>query len=579
MKKATWLAPYSFEPSEHVAQLCAIIDCIERETSVDNSILYRILAKHPKGGRAFFSKSELLLGARHLADQGLWHGDYPSFVEKIQVKPIRTQSGVTPVTVLTQPHPCPGRCIFCPNDPNMPKSYLSKEPGAQRAERHRFDPYEQTHARLKAIDQMGHSTQKVELIILGGTWSSYPRRYQLWFVKRCFDALNEFEPRITPGAEQRGGSAVPVASVRADELGWRARDASELMLELQEAHRINERAHCRSVGLTVETRPDHVTQQEVVRIRALGATRVQVGYQSLSDRVLELNVRGHQVSHSRESTALLRRAGFKIQAHWMANLYGSSPEQDIEDFERLFSDPGLRPDELKMYPCMLVKDTALEAQYRAGLWRAYTKDELVHVLVECLRRVPPYCRVNRVVRDIPGQDLVTGERVNGLRGTVEAELVKRGYRSRDVRAREIRRRRVDPGALRLEALSYETDVADETFLQFVTGDEILVGFLRLSLPRQASYIAELAGSALIREVHVYGSAVPIGTRDARRSQHSGLGRRLVERARVLAAQAGFQKLAVIAAVGTRDYYRALGFGDGSLYQFLQFGALSHGGGP
>lgn len=507
-----------------------------------------------------FTKSELLRGARYLADHRLWDGDFDALLAKLQVKPIRTQSGVTPVTVLTQPWPCPGRCIFCPNDPAMPKSYLSKEPGAQRAERHRFDPYAQVASRLGTLDRMGHGTSKIELIVLGGTWSSYPRAYQLWFVLRLFEALNDFSPEVVTGAAR-------APRLRTEGTNdWRNRPVTALENALAAAHRDNERAHSRSVGLTVETRPDHVSDDEVQRIRRLGATRVQVGYQSLDDAVLAANVRGHTTLDSALATERLRLGAFKIQAHWMPNLYGSTRERDIQDFERLFSDPRFRPDELKIYPCQLVQGTALEQQHRRGEWRPYEKDELLDLLATCLAKVPPYCRVSRVVRDIPGQDLVVGERVNGLRDAVAAELARRGTPSRDVRAREIRTLVVDPRALGLECLRYETSVSDEVFLQLVTPGDDLAAFLRLTLPRRPPALSELSTSALIREVHVYGAAVSVGRRDARRSQHTGLGTRLIGRARELAAGAGFRDLAVISAIGTREYYRKLGFSDGELYQ-------------
>ncbi len=576
VKQRSWVAPYSFEPEQYLDALRSVISQIENEPLLSAKALHRILAKHPKDGSGFFTKSELLRAARHLSERSLWTGDYGALVEKLQVKPVRTRSGVTPITVLTQPWPCPGQCIFCPDDATMPKSYLPKEPGAQRAARHRFDPYEQTAGRLKAVDSMGHCTDKVELIVLGGTWSAYPRKYQLWFTERLFAALNDFRPHIMaplniakPVEAQRARAAEPADAEPvepAEPESWRALSVADLGAALAKAQRENESAHCRCVGYTIETRPDQISEAEVVRIRRLGATRVQIGYQSLNDDVLELNKRGHTVADSQKATEDLRRAGFKIQAHWMANLYGSDPQKDVEDFEKLFSDPRLCPDELKLYPCMLVENTALEEQYRAGLWRPYEVEELSEVLTECLKRVPPYCRVSRVVRDIPGQDLVVGFRVNGLRDTVESRLAERGERSRDIRSREIGRDPIDREQLTLSEVPYETSVSSEIFLQLVTPKDDLAGFLRLSLPKADASIPELGGNAIIREVHVYGAAVPIGSRHSERSQHFGLGTRLVRRAEDLARQAGFERLSVISAIGTRDYYRGLGFEDGELYQ-------------
>ncbi|MFQ5792726.1 MAG: elongator complex protein 3, partial [Acidobacteriota bacterium] len=363
MKSITWSTPYRFSPAEHEQELSAIIREIETVEELDRSTLDRILRKYPKGGKGFFSKSEIIQGYRHL--RGEWKSPDP-FIERVRMKPVRTLSGVAPVTVLTQPYPCPGECIFCPNDVRMPKSYLSREPGAQRAAHHQFDPYRQTFSRLRALRQMGHGIDKVELIILGGTWSSYPESYQLWFLRRCFEAMNDFgngegglagdsvPPRIDfrKLASQGNGrfTTNPYNQVVADFLkseGWDrwAEDRqSATWEELARAQRENEHGTVRNVGLSVETRPDHLSEEEVGMIRRQGATKVQIGYQSLSDDVLRLNRRGHDVAATRRAMRLLRHAGFKIQAHWMPNLYGSSPQEDIEDFDRIFSEPDFRPD-------------------------------------------------------------------------------------------------------------------------------------------------------------------------------------------------------------------------------------------
>jgi elongator complex protein 3 len=335
------------------------------------------------------------------------------------------------------------------------------------------------------------------------------------------------------------------------------------------AHRKNEGGTSRCVGLSVETRPDYVTEEEVIRIRRLGATKVQIGIQSLSDEVLALNRRGHDVRSTRRAVQLLRRAGFKIQTHWMPNLYGSSPEKDIEDFGRMFSDPDFRPDELKIYPCSLIGSAELMVHYEAGRWKPYTREELTEVLTECLKRVASYCRVSRVIRDIPGEDILVGNKVTNFRNVAEAELEKKNWRCRDIRSREIRDGRIRINGLHLDEVPYDTSVGKEIFLEFVTGDDRLVGFLRLCLPASNPFIEELNESALIREVHVYGAAVNIGKRGERQSQHLGLGTRLIRQASELAGRAGYRNLAVISSVGTREYYRRLGFHDGELYQHLE----------
>ena len=299
----------------------------------------------------------------------------------MQRRPVRTQSGVTPLTVLTKPFPCPGKCVFCPNDLRMPKSYLSDEPGAQRAAANHFDPYLQTWNRLAAYRAIGHPVDKVEIIVLGGTWSFYPEAYQVWFAARCFEALNDFgdgrdgRSEIEPSApvfdalparvDGREHATNPynrmVRGFLADRLGGElVPEAEQAAWErLEVAQGANESAACRSVGFVIETRPDHVTEEEVLRIRRLGATKVQIGIQSLDDTVLEANQRGHDVGATRDAVARLRLAGFKIHAHWMPNLLGSTPERDVEDFARLWGDPAIRPDELKIYPCSLIESAEL----------------------------------------------------------------------------------------------------------------------------------------------------------------------------------------------------------------------------
>jgi len=506
-------------------------------------------------------------------------------VQRVQLRPVRTQSGVTPLTVLSKPWPCPGRCVFCPNDVRMPKSYLADEPGAQRAAQSHFDPYLQTWGRLAAYRAIGHPVDKVELIVLGGTWSSYPEPYRIWFAKRCFDALSDFGAGIdaraaaAPGVRDFGSLADPdrrgyndtvSAHLRARQ-GGRLLEAGEqaTWAALEAAHRRNESAACRAVGFAVETRPDHVTPTEVLHMRRLGCTKVQLGFQSLSDDVLSRNGRGHDVAATRRAMRRLRAAGFKVHAHWMPNLLGSTPQADLADFARLFDDADFRPDELKIYPCSLIETAELMDHYRRGEWRPYTHTELLDVVAGALARVPRWCRVTRVIRDISSDDIVAGNKLTNFRQIAEAEVARRGGRCADVRAREIRSGAVDEATLSLRTTGYATSIGEERFLEVVTPDDRLVGFLRLALPRhEAGEDApdELAGAAVVREVHVYGASLELGRAAGGRAQHRGLGRRLVEAAAEAARDAGYGRLAVISAVGTRPWYRRLGFADGALYQ-------------
>ena len=580
---------FQFEPEVYEKQLAALIAEIEVLALFDQASYESVLRRYPKDGSGFFSKSEIIQGFRYLSRKLDWARDEVAFLEKLRMKPVRTLSGVAPVTVLTKPYPCPGKCIFCPSDVRMPKSYLSDEPGAQRAAQYQFDPFNQSLSRLLTYHNTGHNVDKAEVIVLGGTWSSYPEAYQIWFVKRCFDALNAFSPETpTPyvtrpktafdfrdmNVEVDGRSmARSYNSIVAGALDCLEPTVSPLEVAdwgaLELAQKRNESAVARSVGLVVETRPDNLHLEEVLRIRRLGATKVQIGYQSLSDRVLALNRRGHDVADIRRATKLLRQAGFKIHAHWMPNLLGSTPELDVEDFERLFDDPDFRPDELKIYPCSLVESAELMGYYERREWLPYSQSELTWVLTECLRRTPEYCRITRVIRDIPGTDIVTGNKVTNLRQVAEEEIRLRGLESRDIRAREIRHRSVDPSRLTLRRLDYDTGLGREVFLQFVTPEDRIAAFLRLSLPARQIQIPEIESSAMIREVHVYGHLAAIGQRLGARSQHLGLGRRLIRRARKIATEENYRNLAVISAVGTRPYYRRLGFSDGPLYQHLE----------
>lgn len=581
-------ALHAFDARRHEPALVAIIDAVRAHRGpLDDRSLSKILCAYPKEGRGAFSKSEIIRGFRALAPDKGWD-DESAIVDRLRMKPVRTSSGVAPVTVLTRPFPCPGRCVFCPSDVRMPKSYLAREPGAQRAEQHAFDPYAQTLGRLFALHHNGHAVDKVELIVLGGTWSSYPEDYQRWFVTRCFDALNDFGALRsasdrgeaidlpTPAAAPASTGAVvpgdPTNSynqvVSRDGRGKTRDEESRTWADVAAAHRCNERAAARCVGLVLETRPDCVDLDETRRLRRLGATKVQLGLQSLDDDVLAANRRGHDVETSRRAMTLLRAAGFKIHAHWMPNLLGSDPDRDRVDFARLFDDPAVRPDELKIYPCSLVETADLVTFHQRGEWRPYRDEELRELLADCLLQVPPYCRVTRVIRDIPGDEILVGNRTTNLRQVVAEDLAKRGEASRDIRAREIGRTPFTSAAAELVSLSYGTGVGEERFLQWVVDGDRLAGFCRLSLPSAESPIEELGRAAVLREVHVYGGLVGFdaGEDAGAQAQHRGLGRRLVETAATMARDANFTSLAVISAVGTRDYYRRLGFVDGDAYQ-------------
>ncbi len=588
--------------------LIAILQEIVASPDFSLKQLNKILRKYPKDGKGFFRRDELIRAYREFAGtNGLPPFD-PTMLERLRRKPVRTRSGVTPLTVLTKPFPCPGKCIFCPNDVRMPKSYLADEPGAQRAENNSFDPYLQTYARLTAYRDIGHPTDKIEIIILGGTWSFYPETYQIWFIKRIFDAMHDFGNGIDHTAEvetalleysqlhpirnttqatiNAGTQAYNqvVQNIYSDEM-YRSREQAQAIAqgvvertpvtefatwdELEAIHRENETAVCRSVGLVIETRPDHISVEEVLRIRRLGCTKVQIGFQSLNDDVLTANKRGHDVAATRRAVKLLRQAGFKIHAHWMPNLYGSSPSLDVTDYARMFDDPDFRPDELKIYPCSLIESAELMQYHEQGLWQPYTHEELLEVLTTVLANTPEYCRLTRVVRDIPSTDIVVGNKLTNFREYAEAELKARGLRSGDIRMREIRNRSVEPETLSLDEICYTSSCGEEVFLQYITPNRQIAGFLRLALPTASPITPELEDAAMIREVHVYGQSLQLGEAASGQAQHTGLGTSLIERAVEIATEKGYRQLAVISAIGTRAYYRKRDFTDGQLYQFRE----------
>jgi elongator complex protein 3 len=595
--------------NHHRDPLLGILQTVIDQPEIQKDDIDRLVRVIAKQIGINYGRDDLIRAYRQFTESGDLPPYDPSVMGRLRRKPVRTSSGVTPVTVLTKPFPCPGECIFCPNDVRMPKSYLSDEPGAQRAEQNSFDPYLQTYTRLQAYYNTGHPTDKIEVIVLGGTWSFYPETYQIWFIKRIFDALHDFGERldrrdevqaelleasqlhptnnitnvVIHGVDMTQTYNQAVQSVYSAEMA-RSRDLHARFAsaererrvtdeyatwdELKVAHRQNEDAPCRCVGLVIETRPDHISVEEVLRIRRLGCTKVQIGFQSLNDSVLRANKRGHTVAATRRAVALLRQAGFKIHAHWMPNLYGSSPQMDVEDYVRMFADLDFRPDELKIYPCSLIESAELMQVYQRGDWQPYTQDELLNLLVDCFQRTPEYCRLTRVIRDIPGTDIVVGNKATNFRQMVENELVRRGEKSPDIRAREVRFRPVSADQLERDELHYESSVSDEIFLQCISEDRAIAGFLRLSLPKRGidPLTNELADAAIIREVHVYGQSIEIGEASAGRAQHTGLGTQLIERAAQIACERGYSRLAVISAIGTRGYYRKRGFEDGQLYQ-------------
>ena len=604
---------YRFDSKKHKAELKSLFLELETWGSTTPNKLASLIRKNSKVEGGLFSKNQLISAYRQMAGKDGLQPFSSEIISFLRMKPVRTASGVAPVTVLTKPFPCPGNCIFCPSDVRMPKSYLSDEPGAQRAERNWFDPYMQTYQRLESLYTNGHSVDKVEIIVLGGTWSYYQEKYQIWFIKECFRALNEYgnqdgrnkvllhyeqmnkklqqmnahflssdpeENKLSlkekeiegESLEKTYNQTISEVYTAPEKIGGFDQYQTANWEELEGLQKINETAAQRCVGLVVETRPDNISEEEIIRIRRLGATKAQIGFQSLNDVVLEKNKRGHDVAATKKAVKLLRSAGFKIHAHWMANLYGSDVEGDKKDYDKLFNDENFRPDELKVYPCSLLSSAELMQYHQDGRWQPYSYEELLEVLSHALINTPEYCRLTRVVRDIPSTDIVKGNKKTNFRQIAQQHLDKTGKQTRDIRAREIRHQKFDEDEVQLTEANYQTSVGEERFLQFVVpqsnGPSKIVAFLRLSLPQKKSFIKELGNSAVIREIHVYGQAVKIGKKGQLRPQHLGFGTRLIQKAKEMASERGYKKLAVISGVGTREYYRKKGFKDGKLYQFM-----------
>ena len=509
--------------------------------------LDRALRDHPQADGGLLAKHVLVAAYHELVESGEWQED-PAFLASIRMKPVRTLSGVTTVTVLTKPYPCPGRCIFCPTETYMPKSYLHDEPGAARAFQNRFDPFDQVSSRISEYEAVGHPTDKIECLVLGGTWSSYRRDYQEWFIRRCFDAMNGSNSASSEEPEGRSSSPPSLEKLHA-------------------AQQVNETTTHRNVGLVIETRPDEISADELVWLRRLGVTKVQMGAQSLDDRVLALNQRGHMSADTLRATTLLRAAGFKIVLHWMPNLLGATLDSDRADFIRLWQD-GYAPDEIKIYPTQLLESAELYQYWQRGEYTPYTTEELIQLIADIKTTIPEYCRVNRIIRDIPSTHVVEGNKRTSLRQDALAELKRRGQSCRCIRCREVRRESVNPSELKLTDQVYHPSSAEEHFLSFVTPDDRIAGYLRLSLPSSDAPhlpMRDLEGAALIREVHVYGQSLPVGIEQPGAAQHAGLGTHLIEEAAGIARAHGFDHMAVIAAVGTRNYYQKRGFGRGELY--------------
>ncbi|MGQ9780765.1 MAG: tRNA uridine(34) 5-carboxymethylaminomethyl modification radical SAM/GNAT enzyme Elp3 [Nitrososphaeria archaeon] len=453
----------------------------------------------------------------------------------LRLKPVRSASGIVVLAVMTRPYPCPQKtpCLYCPGGVpyDSPQSYTGHEPAAARGREHGYDPYLQVRSRIEQLKAIGHEVQKVELIVMGGTFLNQPLDYQEYFIKGCFDGLNGF-----------------------------------ISGSLEEALRFNEVALTRNVGLTLETRPDFCKEAHVNLMLKYGVTRVEVGVQNPSDRIYEIVHRGHSVRDVVEAFRIAKDSGLKIVAHMMPGLPGSTPEDDVEAFKTLFEDSRFMPDMLKIYPTLVVENSQLYQMYLRGEYVPYDDETTLDIVCEAMLLAPPWLRIMRVQRDIPANLIVAGIRKGNLRELAHDRLKAMGKSCRCIRCREVgllssKDKKLSEEDLKLHKITYEASEGKEVFLSFEDDDRsVLVGFLRLRKPSRSAHRREVHDAALVRELHVYGPMVPIGARVRYGWQHRGYGRRLLEEAEFIAKEVfGCEKILVTSAVGTRHYYRKFGY--------------------
>ena len=502
-------------------------------------------------------------------------------------KPTRTLSGVAVIAVMSYPFACKhGRCLMCPGGPasifgDVPQSYTGKEPATLRAIRNEFDPYMQIFNRLEHYFVMGHIPEKVELIVMGGTFPSFDWRYQRNFIAYCYKAMNDFsfmfyrkglfdidrfkEFFLLPGkVDDKKREAMIKKKVR------KIKGKADLLKEQTK----NEKSQIRCVGLTVETRPDFAKLKHANRMLSLGCTRVELGIQSVYEKALESIRRGHSVKDSIRAMRILKDLGFKINAHYMIGLPSVSFEEDVNGLKELFANPDFRPDMLKIYPCLVVEGTKLYEMWKKGKYTPLSVNRAAEIIIEFKKVVPEYVRIMRVQRDIPSFMISAGPNLTNLRQFIQEKMKKLGLKCRCIRCREIGRSGLNKiGKIGYKVLTYEASKGLEFFISAEYKDW-LVGFCRMRFPSQSLRKEITERSALIRELHVYGTALPVKagkvSKLALQVQHKGIGKRLMGIAEKIAKENGKNKMVVISGIGVREYYRKLGYRKEGVYMVKRF---------
>ncbi len=465
-------------------------------------------------------------------------------LQVLRRKTTRTISGVTVIAVMTKPQPCPQPepCAYCPGGPTqgVPQSYTGYEPAAMRGSQNSYDPYLQVQSRIDQLTAIGHRVDKVELIVMGGTFPATPPEYQTWFIQRCLDAIT-----------------------------------GKASATLEEAKANAETSKIRNVGITVETRPDWCKQPHVNAMLDMGVTRVEIGVQNPDDALYRLAGRTHTVADVTEATRIAKDAGLKIVYHLMPGMPGSNPTKDLEAFNRVFTDPAFKPDMIKIYPCLVIANTKAYEWYREGVYRPYSTEKAANLIAEVKKTLPLWVRVMRVQRDIPAGLIVAGVGKSNLRQLVQRKLAEHGERCRCIRCREVGHRTAVDGVVpnldEVEILSthYQASEGEEVFISAEDPENnVLIGYLRLRVPSAKAHRAEVTAvpSAIVRELHVYGPLVPVGKRSAKAWQHKGYGAVLLSEAERLAREDfGLRKLLVISALGTKQYYMRFGYRRDGVY--------------
>ena len=459
----------------------------------------------------------------------------PANFKKLQnillTKPVKSASGVAVVAIMPKPFACPhGRCSYCPGgiEFNTPNSYTGKEPITISAIENQYDPKIQISKKIQQLVSFGHDSTKLELVLVGGTFLFMPKDYQENFIKSSYDALNGFE---SPN--------------------------------LETAKKSNETAKNRNVGFTIETKPDYCKEEHVDMMLDYGATRIEIGVQCLQDRVYKIVNRGHDLNDVVDSFQIAKDAGYKIVAHMMPGLPTMSPTDDIKDFQTLFEDIRFKPDMLKIYPSLILKNTPLYDEYQDGKYTPYSDDDMLNVLTEVKKMVPKWMRIMRVQREITPMEIVAGPKMGNLRQIVHENLEKQGFSCKCIRCREagLAKKKDLDEELVLERINYDASEGNEVFLSYNDSDDLTYGFLRLRKPSEKAHRKEISPDvAIVRELHVFGKAIEIGSHENDSFQHLGLGRKLMKAAEEIAKdEFAAKKLLVISAVGTREYYQKLGY--------------------